>query len=164
MTRRTAALDGNHAAWWAVSPSFRRVRANPADKIEEGTRRREPPTTNDLQDPNLLTLQPRQRVGHDILLARHGNHISSMRLDRSNDRVVAVLADGTTDSAPNLISPLLEMPETLRSVLRSDWRALVMGSAMMLAIGLLAGAVAIGLLGNMSEEQLAQLAYTSSVY
>ena len=112
----------------------------------------------------MLSLQPRQRVGHDILLARHGNHISSMRLDRSNDRVVAILADGTTDSAPNLISPLLEMPETLRSVLRSDWRALVMGSAMMLAIGLLAGAVAIGLLGNMSEEQLAQLAYTSSVY
>jgi len=87
-----------------------------------------------------------------------------MRFDRSNDRVVAILNDGTTDSAPNLISPLLEMPETLRSVLRSDWRALIMGSAMMLAIGLLAAAVSIGLIGNMSDEQLSQLAYSSSVY
>ncbi|WP_120520333.1 hypothetical protein [Arthrobacter celericrescens] len=111
----------------------------------------------------MLTLQ-RQRVGHDILLARHGNHISSMRLDRSNDRVVAVLNDGTTDSAPNLISPLLEMPENLRSVLRSDWRALVLGSAMMLAIGLLAAAVSIALTGNMSDEQLAQLSYSTSMY
>jgi hypothetical protein len=112
----------------------------------------------------LLTLQPRQRVGHDILLARHGNHISSMRFDRSNDRIIALLDDGTTDSAPNLISPLLQMPETLGSVLRSDWRALVIGSAMMLAIGLLAAAVSIGLIGSMSEEQLAQLTYSSSVY
>jgi hypothetical protein len=112
----------------------------------------------------LLTLQPRQRVGHDILLARHGNHISSMRLDRSRNRVVALLDDGTTDSAPNLISPMLEMPETLGSVLRSDWRALVMGTAGMLAIGLLAAAISVGLMGNMSDEQLAQLAYSSSVY
>lgn len=87
-----------------------------------------------------------------------------MRLDRSNDRVVAVLNDGTTDSAPNLISPLLEMPETLRSVLRSDWRALVLGSAMMLAIGLLAAAASIALTGNLSDEQLAQLSYASSLY
>lgn len=112
----------------------------------------------------MLTLQPRQRVGHDILLARHGNHISSMRFDRSRNRVIALLDDGTTDSAPNLISPMLEMPETLSSVLRSDWRALVMGTAMMLAIGLLAAAISVGLMGTMSDEQLAHLAYSSSVY
>ncbi|OFI36996.1 hypothetical protein BIU82_11325 [Arthrobacter sp. SW1] len=87
-----------------------------------------------------------------------------MRFDRANDRIVAVLDDGTTDSAPNMISPLLQMPETLGSVLRSDWRALVMGTAMMLALGLLAAAISIGLMGNMDEEQLAQLAYTSSIY
>ncbi len=53
----------------------------------------------------MLTLQRRQLVGHDILLARHGNHISTMRVDRQGGRVVAYLDDGSTDSAPNMISP-----------------------------------------------------------
>ena len=51
----------------------------------------------------MITLQRRQLVGHDILLARHGNHISMMREDRSAGRVVAFLDDGSTDSAPNLM-------------------------------------------------------------
>ena len=77
----------------------------------------------------MLTLQRRQLVGHDILLARHGNHISSMRVDRHSGRVVAFLDDGSTDSAPNVISPGLRMPETMRSVLRDDWRFLAVVTA-----------------------------------
>lgn len=68
------------------------------------------------------TLQRRQLVGHDILLARHGNHISAMRVDRQADRVIALLDDGSTDSAPNTVSPGLRMPETMRSVVRDDWK------------------------------------------
>jgi hypothetical protein len=66
--------------------------------------------------------QHRQLVGHDILLARHGSHICSMRVDRHAGRVVALLDDGSTDSAPNLIAPGLRMPPTIRSVLRQDWK------------------------------------------
>ncbi|WP_309145217.1 hypothetical protein [Arthrobacter sp. STN4] len=55
----------------------------------------------------------RRSVGSDILLARHGSAISSMRLDRANARVVARLSDGTFDSAPNLIDPELHMPGRL---------------------------------------------------
>ena len=72
----------------------------------------------------LITLQRRQLVGHDILLARHGNHICSMRVDHSNGRVVALLDDGSLDSAPNLIAPGLQLPQTVRSVLRDDWKLL----------------------------------------
>ncbi|WP_255769715.1 hypothetical protein [Pseudarthrobacter sulfonivorans] len=68
------------------------------------------------------TLQRRQLVGHDILLARHGNHICSMRVDHGKGRVIALLDDGSVDTAPNLISPDLRLPETLRSVLRGDWK------------------------------------------
>ena len=77
----------------------------------------------------MRTLQRRQLVGHDILLARHGNHISAMRVDRSAGRVIALLDDGSIDSAPNVISPGLRMPETLRSILREDWRFLALASA-----------------------------------
>ncbi|MET3164537.1 UNVERIFIED_ORG: hypothetical protein ABIB19_002967 [Arthrobacter sp. UYEF10] len=98
----------------------------------------------------MLTLQRRQLVGHDILLARHGNHICSMRVDRGNGRVIALLDDGTLDSAPNLISPGLRLPETLESVLRSDWKffaaiagvALVLGGLMLAISAALAGATA----------------------
>jgi hypothetical protein len=70
----------------------------------------------------LLTLQRRQLVGHDILLARHGNHICSMRLDRGTGRVIALLDDGSVDSAPNLIAPDLRLPDTLHKVMREDWK------------------------------------------
>lgn len=96
------------------------------------------------------TLQRRQLVGHDILLARHGNHICSMRVDRGNGRVIALLDDGSLDSAPNLISPGLRLPETLESVLRGDWKffaaiagvALVLGGLMFATSAALAGAMA----------------------
>ncbi|MEZ2391459.1 hypothetical protein AB6813_18295 [bacterium RCC_150] len=111
----------------------------------------------------MLTLQPRQRVGHDILLARHGDHINSMRFDRANDRIVAFLNDGSVDSAPNLISPALQMPETFRSVIRSDWKLLLVASAAMLALGALAMVLSLGLAGTLSDQQLHDLAlsYTS---
>ena len=84
------------------------------------------------------TLQRRQLVDHDILLARHGNHISTMRVDRAGGRVVAYLDDGSVDSAPNLISPALRMPDTVRSILREDWKFL--GAVTAASFGL-AGAV-----------------------
>ncbi|WP_427016907.1 hypothetical protein ACQCSX_19745 [Pseudarthrobacter sp. P1] len=58
----------------------------------------------------MLTLSQRHHVGHDILLARHGSAITSMRLDRANGRVVAQLADGSHDTAPNHIDPQLAIP------------------------------------------------------
>ncbi|MDP9889202.1 hypothetical protein J2X98_002807 [Pseudarthrobacter enclensis] len=91
----------------------------------------------------LITLQRRQLVGHDILLARHGNHISSMRVDRSNDRVVALLDDGSLDSAPNLISPTLQLPATVRSVLREDWKMLSAWAGMAALVGGLMTAAAV---------------------
>jgi hypothetical protein len=94
----------------------------------------------------LITLQRRQLVGHDILLARHGNHICSMRVDRGNGTVVALLDDGTLDSAPNLIAPGLELPATVRSVLREDWKLMTaLGGAGAVLSGLMiAAAVSLG--------------------
>jgi hypothetical protein len=105
----------------------------------------------------LRTLQRRQLVGHDILLARHGNHICTMRVDRGAGRVIALLDDGSTDSAPNLISPELSMPDTLRSVLREDWKFLTLATACMTGFaGLLVAAAAA--LGNVAGDPvLAQM-------
>ncbi|UVJ39436.1 hypothetical protein [Arthrobacter sp. CJ23] len=102
----------------------------------------------------MLTLQPRQRVGHDILLARHGDNISSMRVDRANDRVIATLDDGSWDSAPNLISPLLQMPDSAASLLRDDWRIFTVAGIAMLTIGAIAMSLAMGLAGSMPTEEL----------
>lgn len=104
------------------------------------------PSIHDYQGAPLITLQRRQLVGHDILLARHGNHICSMRVDRSNGRVVALLDDGTVDSAPNLIAPDLQLPETVASVLREDWKLLTaLGAAGAVLSGLMiAAAVSLG--------------------
>ncbi len=93
----------------------------------------------------MITLQRRQLVGHDILLARHGNHISSMRVDRSNDRVVALLDDGSLDSAPNLITPGLQLPQTVRSVLREDWKLLGAWAGMAGLMGVLMTGAAVAL-------------------
>lgn len=95
--------------------------------------------------PTLPTLQRRQLVGHDILLARHGNHISAMRVDRAAGRVVAYLDDGSVDSAPNLISPSLQMPATMRSVLREDWKflSIVTGASFGVAGTMFAAAIAV---------------------
>lgn len=112
----------------------------------------------------VLTLQPRQRVGHDILLARHGNHISQMRLDRANDRVIALLDDGSVDTAPNRISPLLEMPETFRSLLCTDWRSILLAGSVMLTVGLVAGVIAMGMMGGLGEAELHQIAISYPAY
>lgn len=45
--------------------------------------------------------------GADILLARHGRQIRSLRVDRRRGGVAAVLQDGSRDWAPNLIDPAL---------------------------------------------------------
>lgn len=95
---------------------------------------------------SLITLQRRQLVGHDILLARHGNHICSMRVDRSNGTVVALLDDGSVDSAPNTIAPGLRLPETVGSTLRDDWKFLAAWGAATAVLGtvMTMAAVAIG--------------------
>ena len=94
----------------------------------------------------MIALQRRHLPGHDILLARHGNHICSMRVDRSSDRVVALLDDGSVDSAPNLIAPGLQLPETVGSVLREDWKLLTAwaGMATAMAVLMTGAAVALG--------------------
>jgi hypothetical protein len=96
-------------------------------------------------------------VGHDILLARHGNHISTMRVDRSAGRVVAFLDDGSTDSAPNLIAPGLRMPDTFRSVLREDWKFLTGVGTVGVALSGLMVAAATALAGLSSDPVMAQL-------
>lgn len=45
-----------------------------------------------------------------------------MRVDRGAGRVIALLDDGSVDSAPNLIAPNLRLPDTIRSVMREDWK------------------------------------------
>jgi hypothetical protein len=93
----------------------------------------------------LITLQRRQLAGHDILLARHGNHICSMRVDRGNGTVVALLDDGSVDSAPNRIDPDLDLPRTMGSVMREDWKlmSIMAGSAAAWAALMVGATVAI---------------------
>lgn len=112
----------------------------------------------------MITLQRRQLVGHDILLARHGNHICSMRVDRGNGRVVALLDDGTVDSAPNLITPGLQLPETMRSVLREDWKLFAALSAVATGVGGLIMAAAWTLGGTAMGPDTAQLLSTYSSF
>lgn len=74
-----------------------------------------------------------------------------MRVDRSAGRVVALLDDGSIDSAPNMIAPGLRMPETVRSVLREDWKfltALTAGSMGLAGVMFAAAAALAGLSGN----------------
>ncbi len=114
------------------------------------------PSIHDYQGAPLITLQRRQLVGHDILLARHGNHICSMRVDRSNGRVVALLDDGTVDSAPNLIAPDLQLPETVASVLREDWKILTVCGAVAAGMSalMITAAVALGTIADPSAVEM----------
>ncbi|MDI2034950.1 hypothetical protein PJL15_02073 [Paenarthrobacter nitroguajacolicus] len=112
----------------------------------------------------MLTLQPRQRVGHDILLARHGNNISTMRYDRANNRIVAMLDDGSWDSAPNMITPDLEMPETLGSVFRKDWRFLSLACVAMVTVAAVAMGISVELANNMSTTELQALLVNYPAY
>ena len=108
----------------------------------------------------MITLQRRHLVGHDILLARHGNHICSMRVDRGNGRVVALLDDGSVDSAPNLISPGLRLPETFNSVLREDWKLFAGLSAFAAGVGGVIMAAAWTLAGTATGAETAQIMST----
>jgi len=110
----------------------------------------------------MLTLQRRQLVGHDILLARHGNHISTMRVDRQAGRVVAYLDDGSTDSAPNMISPGLRMPDTLRSILRDDWKFFAVMTACTTGFAGAMTAAAVALAGFSGDPGMAELLTTYS--
>lgn len=105
----------------------------------------------------LLHQAGRKCVGTDILLARHGSAIDSMRLDRGRGRVVAVLSDGTTDSAPNLIDPALEMPGRVsdRHILAVVGAAAMGVTALMVAAAWIFTSVA-------SPAQLADLANFAS--
>jgi hypothetical protein len=111
----------------------------------------------------LKTLQRRQLVGHDILLARHGNHICSMRVDRSNGRVVALLDDGTVDSAPNLIAPGLELPATVGSVMREDWKILTVCGAVAAGMGALMVTAAVAL-GTMADPTAIEMLSAYAIY
>jgi hypothetical protein len=112
----------------------------------------------------LIALQRRQLVGHDILLARHGNHICSMRVDRGNGRVVALLDDGSVDSAPNLISPGLRLPGTLQGVLREDWKFFAVVSAAAASLGGLMFAAVAGVSGMIGDPGMVQVLYTYPAY
>lgn len=103
------------------------------------------------------TLQRRQLVGHDILLARHGNHITTMRVDRRADRVIALLDDGSTDSAPNRISPGLRMPGTARSLLRDDWKIFAVVTACTAGFAGVMFAAALALAGISGDPAMAEL-------
>ena len=113
----------------------------------------------------MLTLQRRHLVGHDILLARHGNHICSMRVDHSKGRVIALLDDGSVDSAPNLISPDLRLPETVRSVLREDWKFFAgLSSAAVILGGLIFG-TSVALSGTWAgSPEMLEMLSTASAY
>lgn len=90
----------------------------------------------------------RMRLGEDILLARHGDNIDSLRLDRRANRMVATLRDGSTDCASNAIlasapSPVARLGAQLQavredtaSVSRAEIRTLVKFSAVWLVISL----------------------------
>ena len=106
------------------------------------------------------TLQRRQLVGHDILLARHGNHISTMRVDRQADRVIAFLDDGSTDSAPNRISSGLRMPETVQSAVRDDWKFFAVVTACTTGFAGVMVAAAIALAGFSGDPAMVELLST----
>ncbi|MGY3564338.1 hypothetical protein [Sinomonas sp. RB5] len=88
----------------------------------------------------------RMRLGEDILLARHGDNIASLRLDRRANRMVATLRDGSIDCASNSVlasapSPMARLGAQLHavrtdtaSVSRSDARTLVRFSLVWLLI------------------------------
>lgn len=64
------------------------------------------------------------RLGEDILLARHGSHINRMTHDRRNQRMVAVLDNGTVDYASNVLvaprqTPIARLQQQIEDV-RND--------------------------------------------
>lgn len=78
-----------------------------------------------------------------------------MRLDRSADRVIALLDDGSIDSAPNRI--FSELPGTVRGVLREDRKFFAIVSACVTAFAGVMIAAAIGLSGIEADPGMAEL-------
>jgi hypothetical protein len=87
-----------------------------------------------------------------------------MRVDRGNGRVVALLDDGSVDSAPNLISPGLRLPDTFNSVLREDWKFFAGLSAFAAGVGGLIMAVAWNFSGTVMSPETIQLMSTYASY
>jgi hypothetical protein len=77
--------------------------------------------------------------------------------------VVALLDDGTVDSAPNLIAPGLELPATVGSVLREDWKLLtgIAGAGAVLSGLMIAAAVS---LGTMADPSTIEMLSTYTIY
>ena len=67
------------------------------------------------------------------------------------------LDDGSVDSAPNLISPDLQLPDTLRSVIREDWKFLTLVSTGIAAVCGVMLAAAVSMAGMSGDPAMAQL-------
>lgn len=80
-----------------------------------------------------------------------------MRFDRANDRIIAMLDDGSWDSAPNMISPSLDMPETIGSVFRKDWRFLSVACIAMITVAAVAMGISVEMANHMSSTELQAL-------
>ncbi|WP_125609807.1 hypothetical protein [Specibacter cremeus] len=105
----------------------------------------------------MLLTPARNHVGTDILMARHGHAISSLRLDRRHGQVVAVLADGTMDAAPNLIAPGLRMPGAPEPLDAEDKKFLRLSGLAALALAAIGAGVVAILTTTMDPALLAQL-------
>ena len=110
----------------------------------------------------------RMHLGEDILLARHGSRIQSLRLDRRADRMVATLTDGTIDCASNRLLPSGPTPvEVLRatvdavrtdtaSVSRAELRTLARFSAVWCAVSVVLTGIIVGLSSVSGSPELLQ--------
>lgn len=96
----------------------------------------------------------RHTVGSDILLARHGDAIAALRPDRANGHVVAILTDGSLDTAPNLIDPTLTMPGHMSD----DVKLIALVSSGTAALALAATIALFAYCSGASPEQLSNLA------
>jgi hypothetical protein len=115
----------------------------------------------------LLLSQTRRSVdsvGSDILLARHGNAITSMRLDRHNGRVIALLDDGRLDSAPNMIDPAMAHQAEADRIAAEDRKNVawicIYGFGCLIALSALVGAI----IGNFDNAALTDLATMLNSY
>ena len=118
----------------------------------------------------------RMHLGEDILLARHGSRIQSLRLDRRADRMVATLTDGTIDCASNRLLPSGPTPvEVLRAKVdavraetspatRADLHIILRFSAIWLAISVVLTGVIVGLSAASGSTDLLQTSLTYPAY
>ena len=118
----------------------------------------------------------RMHLGEDILLARHGSRIQSLRLDRRADRMVATLTDGTIDCASNRLLPSGPTPvEVLRakveavradtaSVSRQELRTLARFSAVWLGISVILTAIIVGISAATGSPDMLQAGLTYPAY